>query len=90
MRYAITVTEAVWSVLRPLSQDERDRRLRDALTPGRTTDLRVAVRDPQDQALAPCSQARARQLVNRGRAHWVRHHPPVIRLEPPVQAGATQ
>jgi hypothetical protein len=87
MRHAITVTAAVWSVLRPLSQADRDRTLSDALTRGRTTALRVQVRDPQGQALAPCSQARARQLVNRGRAHWVRQHPPVIRLDPFMPAG---
>ena len=89
MRHAITVTAAaaVWSVLRPLSQADRDRPLRAALTRDRTTALRVQVRDPQDHALAPCSPARARQLVNRGRAHWVRHHPPVIRLAQPTPSG---
>jgi hypothetical protein len=87
MRPAITVTAAVWSVLRSRSPRACDRPLRAALTRDRTTALRVQVRDPQDHALAPCSPARARQLVNRGRAHWVRRHPPVIRLAQPTPSG---
>ena len=43
---------------------------------------RVAVRAADGQALAPCQPARARALVRRGRAEWVRREPPLIRLQP--------
>ena len=42
---------------------------------------RVAVRAADGKALAPCHPARARALVRRGRAEWVRREPPVIRLQ---------
>ena len=87
MRHAITVAATVGSVLRLRSPADRDRLLSPALTPARATHPRVLVRDRQDQALAPCSAARARQLVKRGRAHWVRHDPPAIRLEPLTPFG---
>jgi hypothetical protein len=41
---------------------------------------RVAVRGADGQVLAPCHPARARALVRRGRAAWVRGDPPLIRL----------
>jgi hypothetical protein len=43
---------------------------------------RVAVRAADGKALAPCHPARARSLVRRGRAYFVRRHPPVIRFKP--------
>jgi hypothetical protein len=42
---------------------------------------RVAVRAADDRPLAPCHPARARALVRRGRAEWVRRDPPLIRLQ---------
>ncbi len=42
---------------------------------------RVAVRDADGKALAPCQPARARALVRRGRAYFVRRNPPVIRFK---------
>jgi hypothetical protein len=45
---------------------------------------RVAVRDADGQALAPCQPARARALVRRGRAYFIRRNPPVIRFKAPV------
>ena len=44
---------------------------------------RVAVRAADGKALAPCHPARARALVRRGRAAWVRRDPPLIRLRAP-------
>ena len=41
---------------------------------------RVAVHAADDRPLAPCHPARARALVRRGRAEWVRRDPPLIRL----------
>jgi hypothetical protein len=41
---------------------------------------RVAVHTADDRPLAPCHPARARALVRRGRAEWVRRDPPLIRL----------
>jgi hypothetical protein len=41
-----------------------------------------AVRAADGKALAPCHPARARALVRRGRAYFVRRHPPVIRFKP--------
>jgi hypothetical protein len=41
---------------------------------------RVAVHTADGQVLAPCHLARARALVRRGRAAWVRGDPPLIRL----------
>ena len=43
---------------------------------------RVAVRAADGQALAPCHPARARSLVRRGRAYFVRRNPTVIRFKP--------
>ena len=43
---------------------------------------RVAVHTADDRPLAPCHPARARALVRRGRAEWVRRDPPLIRLQP--------
>ena len=43
---------------------------------------RVAVCAADGRPLAPCHPARARALVRRGRAEWVRRDPPVIRLQP--------
>ena len=43
---------------------------------------RVAVRTADERPLAPCHPARARALVRRGRAYFVRRHPPVIRFKP--------
>ena len=45
---------------------------------------RVAVRDADGKALAPCQPARARALVRRGRAYFIRRNPPVIRFKPPA------
>jgi hypothetical protein len=42
---------------------------------------RVAVRCPDGGVLAPCHPARARALVRRGRAYFVRRNPPVIRFK---------
>ena len=41
---------------------------------------RVAVRTADERPLAPCHPARARALVRRGRAEWVRRDPPLIQL----------
>jgi len=79
-RYLITVPAAVWSVLAALSDAERDRVLASALAPNRGGTDPVQVRDRNDHSLAPCSPARARQLVRRGTAQWVSYTPPVIRL----------
>jgi hypothetical protein len=46
---------------------------------------RVAVRAADGPSLAPCHPARARALVRRGRAAWVRRDPPLIRLRAPVR-----
>jgi hypothetical protein len=43
---------------------------------------RVAVRAADGSSLAPCHPARARALVRRGRAYFVRRNPPVIRFKP--------
>jgi hypothetical protein len=40
----------------------------------------VAVRAADGCPLAPCHPARARALVRRGRAEWVRRDPPLIQL----------
>jgi len=40
----------------------------------------VAVRAADGFPLTPCHPARARALVRRGRATWVRCDPPLIRL----------
>ena len=79
-RYPLTVSTAVWSVLAALSDTERDRVLASALAPRRGGKDPVQVRDHRGQPLAPCSPARARQLVRRGTAQWVSYTPPVIRL----------
>jgi hypothetical protein len=79
-RHSLTVPPVVWSVLAPLSQVERDRLLAAALAPRRSAHDRVLVRDPDGRPLAPCTPARARQLVNRAGADWVSYQPPVIRL----------
>ncbi|WP_295608327.1 hypothetical protein [uncultured Lamprocystis sp.] len=79
-RHSITVPAVVWSVLAPLSPVERDRMLAAALAPRRSVHDRVLVRDPGDRPLAPCTAARARQLVKRAGAEWVSYLPPVIRL----------
>jgi hypothetical protein len=44
---------------------------------------RVAVRAADGFPLSPCHPARARALVRRGRAAWVRRDPPLIRLRAP-------
>jgi hypothetical protein len=44
---------------------------------------RVAVRAADGPSLAPSPPARARALVRRGRAAWVRRNPPLIRLRAP-------
>jgi hypothetical protein len=80
-RHPITVPAAVWSVLAALSQTERDRVLASALAPHRGGKDRVHVRDCNGHTLAPCTPARARQLVQRGTARWVSYTPPVIRLQ---------
>jgi len=46
---------------------------------------RVAVRAADGQALAPCQPARARALVRRGRAYFVRRNPPIIRFKPSAE-----
>jgi hypothetical protein len=79
-RHRITVPAAVWSVLASLTDTERDRVLASALAPNRGGTDPVQVRDLDDHSLAPCSPARARQLVRRGTAQWVSYTPPVIRL----------
>jgi len=43
---------------------------------------RVAVHAADGSSLAPCHPARARALVRRGRAYFVRRNPPVIRFKP--------
>jgi hypothetical protein len=43
---------------------------------------RVAVRAADGRPLAPCHPARARALVRRGRAYFVRRNPAVIRFKP--------
>ena len=43
---------------------------------------RVAVRGADGRSLSPCHPARARALVRRGRARFVRRDPPVIKLRP--------
>ena len=42
---------------------------------------RVAVHATDGRVLAPCHPARARALVRRGLAAWVRGDPPLIRLQ---------
>jgi hypothetical protein len=42
----------------------------------------VAVRAADGSALAPCHPARARALVDKGRALLVRRDPPLIELRP--------
>ena len=83
MRYRLHVNERVWNLLAPMSQHQRERLLEDALALTGSAH-RVAVQAPDGRTLAPCTPARARQLLRRGRAVLVHRRPPRIALRPPA------
>jgi hypothetical protein len=82
MRRVLTVNHRLWAVLAPLSAPARERLLADALALTGSAH-RVAVQAPDGRALAPCTPARARQLLRRGRAVLVHRRPPRIALREP-------
>jgi hypothetical protein len=86
MRVAISVPEAVGRVLQALPRARRDALLVHAV--GSVVATRVMVQDAQGMTLAPCTSARARQLVSRGRARWIARSPAIICLIPSTPSVA--
>ena len=82
MRHFLAVSDTLWNALAPLSLPQRTRLLEDALALTGTA-TRVAVQAADGRALAPCTPARARQLLRRGRAVLVQRRPPRIVLREP-------
>ena len=83
MRHFLAVSDTLWNALAPLPLAQRTRLLEDALAlTGSTT--RVAVQAADGRALAPCTPARARQLLRRGRAVLIQRRPPRIALRDPA------
>jgi hypothetical protein len=83
MRHSLAVSATLWNALAPLPLAQRTRLLEDALALTGTT-TRVAVQAPDGRALAPCTPARARQLLRRGRAVLIQRRPPRIALRDPA------
>ena len=83
MHRVLPLNDRLWAVLGPLSAPARTRLLEDALALTGTT-TRVAVQATDGRALAPCTPARARQLLRRGRALLVHRRPPRIALREPA------
>ena len=83
MHRVLPLNDRLWAVLGPLSAPARTRLLEDALALTCTT-VRVAVQAADGRALAPCTPARARQLLRRGRAVLVQRRPPSIALRDPA------
>ena len=83
MHRLLPLNDRLWAVLGPLSAPARTRLLEDALALTGTT-TRVAVQAADGRALAPCTPARARQLLRRGRAVLVQRRPPRIALREPA------
>ena len=83
MRHVLPLNDRLWAVLGPLSAPARTRLLEDALALTGST-ARVAVQAADGRALAPCTPARARQLLRRGRAELVKRRPPHIALRDPA------
>jgi len=83
MHRVLPLNDRLWAVLGPLSAPARTRLLEDALALTHTT-APVAVQAPDGRALAPCTPARARQLLRRGRAVLIQRRPPRIALRDPA------
>ena len=83
MRHFLAVSDTLWNALAPLPLPQGTRLLEDALALTGTT-TRVAVQAVDGRALAPCTPARARQLLRRGRAVLIQRRPPRIALREPA------